>query len=89
MHSLPELEQIAQIIREELPSGHRLERIELTVDTLYEGQAPAFTVLVDLVEDEHADLGAGMACNITQRIRKRWSRDDLYVKINSKLRSAV
>ena len=82
MPELPELEVIAEIIRAELPRGDRVEHIDLIVDTLYEGQQPAFTLLVQLVEDEDADPSRGMAYNITQRIRRRWSRDDLYVKIN-------
>jgi hypothetical protein len=85
MSDLPELEAIAEIIRAELPRGHHLEHVDLTVDTLYEGQEPAFTVLVELLEDEDADPGYGMAYNITQRIRRLWSRDDLYVKIHARV----
>jgi hypothetical protein len=78
---LPELEDIRRIVLDELPPGHYLESVELTFGTLGEGQEPQFTVLIGLSEDPDADPDVSYY-EITERIRQRWSRDDLYVKIH-------
>ena len=65
-----------------LRPGFHLESVDLTVGTLVEDQAPAFTVLLKISEDPDAE-GFGLGYDIAERIRKRWSRDDLYIKIES------
>lgn len=79
---LPELEEIRRIVLDELPEGHHLNSVELTFGALSEGQEPQFTVLIGLSEDPDADPAVSYY-EITRRIRERWSRDDLYVKIHT------
>lgn len=78
---LPELEDIRRIVLDQLLPGHHLKSVEITVGTLVEGQEPQFTVLIGLSEDPDADPDMSYH-EITSRIRERWSRDDLYVKIH-------
>jgi hypothetical protein len=78
---LPELEDIRRIVLDQLLAGHHLKSVELTVGTLVEGQDQQFTVLIGLSEDPDADPDMSYH-EITSRIRERWSRDDLYVKIH-------
>jgi len=78
---IPELEEIRRIVLDELPMGHHLEGVDLTYGNLAEGQDPAFMVLIKVTEEPGADPGEGLAYEITRRIRERWSRDVLYVKM--------
>jgi hypothetical protein len=78
---LPPLEEIRQIVEKELPPGHRLDSLDLTVDTFPGGQPPAFTVLIRIREEPGASEAWGVAHDISTQIRERWSRDDLYIKI--------
>lgn len=68
------------MVTRSLPAGFHLESVDLTVGTLGGGQNPAFIVLIKISEDLDAE-GFGLGHDITERIRERWSRDDLYVKI--------
>ena len=79
---LPELKEIEEMVRSVLRPGFYLESVDLTVGTLVEGQPPAFTVLLKISEDPGAE-GFGLGYDIGERIRERWSRDDLYIKIES------
>jgi hypothetical protein len=81
------LAEIRTIVDQELPSGHHIESVNLTVDALVERQVPVFTVDVTTLEDEDADEGMGVGHAITQRIRQRWSRDDLYIRLHWKVSS--
>jgi hypothetical protein len=77
---LRELQTIREMVLGALQPGFHLESVDLTVATLVEGQDPAFTVLIKISEDPGAE-GFGLGYNITERIREKWSRDDLYIKV--------
>ena len=78
---LPELEEIKQFVLDSLPEGYQLDSVNLTVGTIYEGQEPAFTVLINISSEPDVP-SYGMGYDISARIREKWSRDDLYIKIN-------
>lgn len=79
----PPEEMVKAIIEENLPEGVRLKGISFTFDTLAPGKPEGWVVIAELIEDDEAwrTGSPGLAYNITQYIRRRWSRDDLYVKI--------
>ena len=80
---IPEVELIREIVQSQLPYGYILESVDLTFGGLIEGQTPAFVALIKILEQPDADPGYGLAHEITNRIREKWSRDDLYIKIQS------
>ena len=72
------------IVRDEVPVGHEIISVELSADRLHEAQQPAFiTVVVSLRENENAQEMSGVAYEITKQIREKWSRDDLYIRIQT------
>ena len=75
---LPELQEIRRTILYHLPAGHHLKSVDLTFGVLTEGQDPAFTVLIKIAEEP--DAYSGDYHTMTELIRDKWSRDDLYVK---------
>lgn len=81
--STPELQELSEIkeyVSEVLPEGFHLESVELTMSTLYAGQPPAFKVLISVTEEPNA-VGYGIVHDIGDRIRQRWSRDDLHIEV--------
>ena len=84
-NDFPPEEIVKTIVEEELPAGIRLKRISFTFDALEKGLPEGFIVVIELEENEDARrFGTpGLGYAITQRIRTRWSRDDLFVKITS------
>ena len=52
--SIPELRLIRNIVINCLPEGHRLNKVDLTVGTLEEGDEPRFVVVVELAQELHA-----------------------------------
>lgn len=77
---LPELAEIRTMVLDCLPEGFHLDGVDLTGDDMDGGQPPAFTVLITISEEPDVQ-GYGLGHEIGSRIRKKWSRDDLYIKI--------
>jgi hypothetical protein len=81
MFVLPPLADIRKIVEEELPPGHCLVSVELTGDPHESlGTAP-FTLVVTIREDSHASAAHGVGHEIAERIRKRWSGENVHVKL--------
>ncbi len=78
-----ELLKIRDIALSILPPCFHLENIDITFGSLYEGQTPNFKVIVQVIKvNKEIDEPEGWGYELTQKIRKFWSKDDLYVSIN-------
>ena len=81
MFVLPPLPDIRQIVEEELPPGHRLVSVELTGDPRESLGTARFTLVVTIREDSDASEAHGVGHEIAERIRKRWSGENVHVKL--------
>lgn len=75
------IEKVSRIASEELPTGFRLVKVDLTLSDLDGTRKPNFTITIEVTrEDDKPDPG-GWAYQITQRIRQLWSPDHVYVSL--------
>jgi hypothetical protein len=81
----PPEDLVRAAVEEELPEGVKLKRVSFTFGVLAKGMPESFMVVIELAEDEDARRRGtpGLGYAITERIRRRWSRGDLYVRIAS------
>ena len=81
MFVLPPPADIRRIVEEELPPGHHLVSVELIGDPNESlGTAP-FTLIVTIREESDASEAHGVGYDIAARIRKRWSGENVHVKL--------
>ena len=79
--SIPELRLIREIVQLHMPDGHRLNKVDLTVGSIEEGDEPRFIILVELAQEAHAPEPFGWADKMAKVIRQKWPKDAFDVKV--------
>lgn len=78
--------EVRAFVEEDLPDDVHLERVYVAYGASAPGLPEGWMVVIELTEDESAWRSGtpGFGYGLVQRIRRRWSRDELAVHIRTK-----
>lgn len=73
--------QVESIVKEELPRGYRLEKVDLGFGSLPGVASPTFQVQIHVVRRGPVANPAGWGYEVARRVREKWSAEDLGISV--------
>ena len=75
------ISEVECIVREELPKGYRLEKVDLGYGILPLAPGPTFQVQIHVLQGRSVAHPAGWGGEVARRIREKWSAEDLGISV--------